>query len=35
MCTLYVIDNMEFAVGRMYVMHHFNNHSKKAVSFSF
>ncbi|RNA08869.1 membrane metallo-endopeptidase-like 1, partial [Brachionus plicatilis] len=31
-CSSYVLDVMEFAVGRLYVMRYFNNHSKQAAS---
>lgn len=30
-CTNFVIDVMEYAVGRLYVNKHFNNKSKEAV----
>ena len=30
-CSNFVIDSMEFAVGRMYVSKHFNNASKDLV----
>ncbi len=30
-CSTYVIDAMEFAVGRLYVSKHFNKRSKQAV----
>ena len=32
-CSTFLIDTMEFAVGRLYVSKHFNHHSKKAVKF--
>ncbi|CAF0711928.1 unnamed protein product [Brachionus calyciflorus] len=31
-CSSYVLDVMEFAVGRLYVMKHFNNYSKQAAT---
>jgi hypothetical protein len=30
-CSYYALDAMDFAVGRLYVLKHFNNHSKKEV----
>ena len=30
-CSYFVLEAMDFAVGRLYVMKHFNDHSKKAV----
>ena len=31
-CSYIVMDSMDFAVGRMYVLKHFANNSKKAAS---
>jgi predicted metalloendopeptidase len=30
-CSSYVTDSMEFAVGRLYISRHFDHHSKAAV----
>lgn len=30
-CSNYVADSMEYAVGRLYISQHFNHHSKEAV----
>ena len=34
-CTQYVLDQMKFAAGRLYVSKYFNNQSKTAVSLIF
>jgi predicted metalloendopeptidase len=34
-CSNYVTDSMEYAVGRLYISKHFDHHSKAAVIYHF